>query len=214
MGYRARGRMPKSPILAFYLDSFKAAAGEGAVLELKLRLLAGKVPTLRKYAHQQNLGNIEDELATHFGDALSVAEKDMLRLCRQLRNKVLHSDFYAARGKLGELGIDTQSGGVKMIPLPVATVEEFAKKIAGARAGTEGTNVADTLSTDEGSVYGWFSKRAPPAISTRRATHSKGQGRSLIGWQVCKRVSLSTKGIILSRVLAGQAVSPFPQDFT
>jgi len=30
------------------------------VLELKLRLLAGKVPTLRKYAHQQNLGNIED----------------------------------------------------------------------------------------------------------------------------------------------------------
>ena len=76
--------MPKSPILAFYLDSFKAAAGEGAVLELKLRLLAGKVPTLRKYAHQQNLGNIEDELATHFRDALSVAEKDMLRLCRQL----------------------------------------------------------------------------------------------------------------------------------
>ncbi len=62
-------------------------------LELKLRLLAGKVPTLRKYAHQQNLGNIEDELAIHFGDALSVAEKDMLRLCRQLRNKVLHSDF-------------------------------------------------------------------------------------------------------------------------
>ena len=66
--------------------------------------------------------------------------KRLLRLCRQLRNKVLHSDFYAARGKLGELGIDTQSGGVKMIPLPVATVEEFAKKIAGARAGTEGTN--------------------------------------------------------------------------
>jgi hypothetical protein len=53
--------MPKSPILTFYLDSFKAAAGEGAVLELKLRLLAGKVPTLRKYAHQQNLGNIEDD---------------------------------------------------------------------------------------------------------------------------------------------------------
>jgi hypothetical protein len=92
-------------------------------------LLAGKVPTLRKYAHQQNLENIEDELATHFDDALSAAEKDMLRLCRQLRNKVLHSDFYAARGKLGELGIDTLSGGV--IPLQVATVEEFAKKLGG-----------------------------------------------------------------------------------
>ena len=91
--------MPKSPILALYLASFKEAAGEGAVLELTLRLLAGKVPALRKYAHQQYLGNIEDDLATHFGDALSVAEKEMLRLCRQLRNKVLHSDFRAARDK-------------------------------------------------------------------------------------------------------------------
>jgi hypothetical protein len=36
----------KSPIEAFYLDSFKEAAAEGAVLELKLRLLAGKVPAL------------------------------------------------------------------------------------------------------------------------------------------------------------------------
>ena len=148
--------MPKSPVLALHLASFKEAAGEGAALELKLRLLAGKVPALRKYAHQQYLRNIEDELATHFGDALSAAEKEMLLLCRQLRNKVLHSDFRAARDKLGELGVDTQSGGVKMIGLPVVTVEDFTKKIAGARAGTEGTNVADTLSTDEGSVYGWF----------------------------------------------------------
>ena len=100
----------------------------------------------------------------------------MLRLCRQLRNKVLHSDFYAARGKLGELGIDTQSGGVKMIPLPVATEEEFANKIAGARAGTEGANVADTLSTDEGGGTDGFSKRAPPAISTRRASAFKRAG--------------------------------------
>jgi hypothetical protein len=70
--------MPKSPVLALYLASFKEAAGEGAALELKLRLLAGKVPALRKYAHQQYLRNIEDELATHFGDALSADEKEML----------------------------------------------------------------------------------------------------------------------------------------
>jgi hypothetical protein len=30
---------------------------------------------------------------------------------------VLHSDFHAARRKLGKLGIDTRSGGVKMISL-------------------------------------------------------------------------------------------------
>ena len=36
----------------------------------------------------------------------------------------------------------------------------------------------------------------------------KGQGRSLIGWQVCKRVSLSTKGIIVSSVGGKSAILP------
>jgi hypothetical protein len=44
----------KSPILAMFLKSFKAAAGEGAALELKMRLLAGKIPALQSYTHQRN----------------------------------------------------------------------------------------------------------------------------------------------------------------
>jgi hypothetical protein len=99
---------------------------------------------------------IEDKLATHFGAALSAAEKEPLSLCRQLRNKVLHSDFRAARHKLQELGVPTAPGGVVKIDLPVVTIEEATRKIAAARAGTEGTIVADTSSTDEGGVYGWF----------------------------------------------------------
>jgi hypothetical protein len=83
----SRSMLMKSPALAMFLDRFKAAAAEGAVLELKLRLLAGTVPEPQKYAHQKNLGNIEDDLATHFGSALSDAEKQMLRLCRQLRTE-------------------------------------------------------------------------------------------------------------------------------
>jgi ABC-type siderophore export system fused ATPase/permease subunit len=94
-----------------FLEPFKDAVAEGAVVELKLRLLAGKVPALQKYAHQKKLEDIEDELATHFGAALSAAEKETLRLCRQLRNKVLHSDFLAARDKLQELGVPTAPGG-------------------------------------------------------------------------------------------------------
>ena len=77
-------------------------------------------------------------------------------MCRQLRNKVLHSDFRAARDKLSELGIASSPGGVVKIDLPVVTVAEVAKKIEGAKAGTEGIRVADTLSTDAGSVFGWF----------------------------------------------------------
>src|SRR5262249_27796211 len=36
----------KSPIMAMFLEPFKAAAAEGAALELKLRLLAGTIPAL------------------------------------------------------------------------------------------------------------------------------------------------------------------------
>jgi hypothetical protein len=146
----------ESPALALFLGPFKAAAAEGAVVELKLRLLAGKVPALEKYAHQKKLEDIEDDLAKHFGDKLSADEKETLRLCRQLRNKVLHSDFRAARDKLSELGIETQSSGVVKVDLPVATVAEVSKKFLGVKAGTEGVYVAQTSSTDEGSVYGWF----------------------------------------------------------
>ena len=57
--------MPEPSIItALFLEPFKAAAGDGAVVELKLRLLAGKVPTLQKYAHEKHLEDIEDELAT------------------------------------------------------------------------------------------------------------------------------------------------------
>ena len=179
MGYRARGRMPKSPILAFYLDSFKAAAGEGAVLGLKLRLLAGKVPTLRKYAHQQNLGNIEDELATHFGDALSVAEKDMLRLCRQLRNKVLHSGFYAARGKLGGTRHRYAIGRREDDPVAGSDGGGICEE---DRRGESRERKAQRMSPTRcprmrGSVYGWFSKRAPPAVSDKACdAFKRGRG--------------------------------------
>lgn len=142
--------------MVMFLDAFKIAAAEGAVVELKLRLLAGKFPALQKYAHQKRLAAIETELAKHFGDSLSAKEKETLRLCRQLRNKVLHTDFRAVRDKLNELGIETPSGEVVKIDIPVVSVAEISKKICAAKAGMEGTFVANTPSTDLGSVYGWF----------------------------------------------------------
>ena len=38
----------KSPAMAMFLEPFKAAAAEGAAVELKLRLLAGTIPALYK----------------------------------------------------------------------------------------------------------------------------------------------------------------------
>lgn len=141
---------------AMFLPAFKVAAAEGAVVELKMRLLAGKIPALQKHAHRTVLEDIEAGLIEHFGVALSDEGKETLCLCRQLRNKVLHSDFRAARDKLSELGIGSSPGGVVKIDLPEVTAAEVAKKIKAARSGLKGVRVADTLSTDAGSVFGWF----------------------------------------------------------
>lgn len=141
---------------AMFLPAFKAAAAEGAAVELKMRLLAGKIPALQKDAHRIVLKDVEAGLVEHFGAALSDEDKGTLRFCRQLRNKVLHSDFRAARDKLSELGIASAPGGVVKIDLPVVTVAEVTRKIEAAKVGTEGILVADTLSTDACSVFGWF----------------------------------------------------------
>jgi hypothetical protein len=147
-----------SMAMTMFLESFKTAAAEGAVVELKLRLLAGKIPALQQYAHQKTKEDIENEVVRHFDGALSVEEKENLRLCRQLRNKVLHSDFHAARGKLNELGVETPSWDVKKIDIPVVSITEVSKKVRDAREGVQGTfqYVADTSSTGSGGVYGWF----------------------------------------------------------
>ena len=142
--------------MEMFLEPFKVAAAEGATVELKMRLLAGKFPALQKHAHKIVLEDIEAGLIEHFGAALPDEDKETLRLCRQLRNKVLHSDFRAARDKLSELGIASSPGGVVKIDLLVVTVAEVTRKIKAAKAGTEGVRMADTLSTDAGSVFGWF----------------------------------------------------------
>lgn len=145
-----------SVAMAIFLDAFKEAAAEGAAVELKMRLLAGKVPALRKHAHVKVLKDIELGLINHFGAALADEDKEKLRLCRQLRNKVLHSDFRAARNKLSELGVGSWPAGIVKIEVPVVTVAEVTNKIEAAMAGSEGMRVAETLSTDAGSVFGWF----------------------------------------------------------
>ena len=69
---------------------------------------------------------------------------------------MLHSDFRAARDKLNQLSVATETGGAAKIDLPVVTIAEATRKIEAAKAGREGTHVAGTSSTDEGGVYGWF----------------------------------------------------------
>jgi hypothetical protein len=147
------------PIMVdLFLPEYKAAAAEGAVLELKLRLLADKVPALQSFAHAQSLAEIETQIAHHFGAALTEEERKTLCLCRVLRNKILHGKFRAAREKLTELGIETQHGGVKKVDLAGLSTSQMTEKITHAIAGTPGSyeHVADTEAKALGSVYGWL----------------------------------------------------------
>lgn len=146
----------RSPVEIFE-HQYKAAAGEGAIIELKMRLLADKVPELQKFAHDQRLEDVETLIANHFTNALTAEEKTTLAVCRQLRNKILHCDFCSARQKLEQLGIATQSAEVKKVDIRGLSAEQMIEKIAAVKTNTVGAfeYVAD-LPFQAGSVFAWL----------------------------------------------------------
>ncbi len=127
------------------------------MVELKLRLLADKVPELQKFAHDKKLGAVETLIGKHFSGALSDDEKATLALCRQLRNKILHCDFRAARQTLEEMGIATERGGVKKIDIVGLSAAGIIEKIANVKADVAGTfeNVSE-LPSAAGTVFAWL----------------------------------------------------------
>lgn len=148
----------KTPTSIFQ-DAYKEAAGEGAIIELKMRLLANKVTELRDFACVKNLEDVESQIVVHFANELTEQDCQTLRLCRQLRNKVLHCDFHAARGKLAELGVSSSGqGGVQRVDVSGLSGRQIAETISAVVSGTTSIakSMADTSSTREGSVYGWL----------------------------------------------------------
>ena len=149
--------MPSQSIaLMMFLEPFKSAAAEGAVVELKLRLLAGSIPAMQAHALKQRLEDVEGAVIDYFTSSISSHEAGTLRLCRQLRNKLLHTDFREAREKLHAIGVETASAGVKKVDIPDVSLRAISDKIRALQAETDGTVVADTSSTANGTIYGWF----------------------------------------------------------
>ncbi|OIQ97768.1 hypothetical protein GALL_202380 [mine drainage metagenome] len=146
----------ESPPQAKFLEQFRVAAGEGAVVELKLRLLADKLPSLQRLAHAPQLEEIENEVAIQFANALGEEEKATLSLCRQLRNKILHCNFSVARERLGDLGVEPQSAGVRKIDLAEVNPNEMRAKIERAVAESQCTLVSAAPTKQPGSVFGWL----------------------------------------------------------
>jgi hypothetical protein len=137
-------------------QQYKRAAAEGALVELRLRLLADKVPQLQSIAHDEKLWKVENLIAQHFANALTDEEKEALGLCRELRNKVLHCDFRAARGKLEQLGADAQRGNTKRVALHGLLGTQMAEKIARVEAGDATAFEYVANSQGPGTVFAWL----------------------------------------------------------
>jgi hypothetical protein len=138
-------------------QQYQAAAAEGALYELYMRLLADKMPELQQSAYGERLEDVEGLIIVHLSSALTEDEKNHLKLCRQLRNKILHCDFHAARKKLKELGADPQPGNVRRTDISGLSGRQMAEKISSALANASGSSeyVAD-LASRAGTVFGWL----------------------------------------------------------
>jgi hypothetical protein len=114
---------------------YKEAAGLGAVVELRMRLLASRTPALEKYAHDPNLESLEDKIHAHFDKNFSDEERAYLKRARGLRNKILHSDFKAAANIAQQFrGAEAQGPGVVAVKVnsgETTAVAEMSKRDAG-----------------------------------------------------------------------------------
>src|SRR6267378_3032845 len=80
----------------------------GADMELRLRMLADKTPAIEHCSTARDMATVEKAIVEHFADRIDEPDRTLLRVARQLRNKLIHGDFTAAVGKLEELGYRPQ----------------------------------------------------------------------------------------------------------
>jgi hypothetical protein len=126
------------------------------LIELKLRLLADKVPSLVHLAHANKLENIETGVAIHFATVLSKDEKTTLTFCRNLRNKILHCNFSGARERLGDFGAGVQPADVRKIDLAEVDANKLRAKVEHAIAENQGELVSETTPKQSSIIFGWL----------------------------------------------------------
>lgn len=138
------------------LSQYKEAAAEGAVLELKLRMLCEAVPPLRALAHAGRLEDAENAVVAHFAAQLREGDAERLATCRRLRNKILHCDFRFARQKLADAGGEVGEGAIRLLRIPEDGMA-FEQLVSALRDPTNSFQVvSSTSSTRDGTVFGWL----------------------------------------------------------
>lgn len=147
--------LPMSDLSSHLIRQFGLVAGAGAELELRVRLLCGIIPSIQHESSAHRLEDVERAVSGHFANELTAEERKTLELSRQLRNKVLHADFHAARKKLQQIDGKQSASAVRMFKLDDGNEREQLASIA-ASPETHGTLVSTTSSTQDGTVFGWL----------------------------------------------------------
>jgi len=124
---------------AVIFNQYAQLAGSAALVELKLRLLADLIPELQHLAHTKDLSVLEDAITNHYRGQLG-DQIELITKARQLRNKILHSDFKAATNKIEE----ASPGLLKKDTVTMLKLQSGELK-----------SVSDS-SKREGRVFGWL----------------------------------------------------------
>jgi hypothetical protein len=104
------------PIVEAAFEEFSEIGKRAVVVELKIRLLANKIPDIQSYAHAKHIVETENALLPYLVEQglISEQEKKHLELSRRIRNKIFHCEFESAVKLVEELrGEPMSSGAVK-----------------------------------------------------------------------------------------------------
>ncbi len=139
-------------------EQFKSASAEAALFELRMRLLAAKIPQVCDQPIDTKLSLVRDAIIEHYKSTLKDNEKILLTKACTLRNKLLHCEFSSARKQLEQLDSKPRGGGVAKLDLNGLSGNDMAAKIVQA---TSGANVGQTLIADTNTrtlkdVFGWL----------------------------------------------------------
>jgi hypothetical protein len=146
--------MPRrpSPSDVFYA-TFAGAAGRAAIFELKARVLVDAIPELSG-SMTDGLEDLIRKLAawTEREGLATADDREKLRRCAKLRNKLFHAAFNRVAGQLDSLDVELDREHVKRFTFGTGplTIEGFD---AALRTGGEPVSKTKMV---EGRMFGWL----------------------------------------------------------
>jgi len=124
---------------------FSEAARTASLLELWVRHLAEATKGLRSIAHARHLATVEDAVISHFKDTLGPTDAEAITHARDVRNKLLHCEFWTVKALLEVGGASPHMPEVTIIDLNTGSAKPASE--ADAR---------------EPRIYGWLMMGAAP----------------------------------------------------